>query len=215
MFQEFMHMQLVVVSSSYLSDKVVEEEYFSSDELTYLSGNFKGNKLRDKLLGRIAVKHSVSENDFKKVIIQYNNFGKPVLDISSMFCSIAHSYGLGIAGAAFFKIGVDVELIRNHEESLLRSIASEEEISLFDEENPDTIVTKIWVMKEAVSKALGVGIAYPFTDMKIEKDKKDYSVIVECSKWFAKVFLREGYVIGYCYPYEEIQKRIVKITYLQ
>src|SRR3989344_3544821 len=89
MFQEFMHMQLVVVSSSYLSDKVVEEEYFSSDELTYLSGNFQGNKLRDKLLGRIAVKHSVSENDFKKVIIQYNNFGKPVLDISSMFCSIA------------------------------------------------------------------------------------------------------------------------------
>ncbi len=209
-------MQLIAVSDSYLINPSILSRYFSANELENLSKNVPKEQLNDRFLGRIALKHSITDVNFRQIIINYINFGEPILvNTPNIFCSIAHSHGLGVAITAHFKIGVDVETIRNHDESLLQYVASKKEISLFDEENQDILVTKIWVIKEAISKALGVGIAYPFKDMVIEKNNSDYLVIVGGLKWFAKVFQHGVYIIGYCYLDSETKKRLINVKYLQ
>ncbi|MDQ3239445.1 MAG: 4'-phosphopantetheinyl transferase superfamily protein [bacterium] len=209
-------MQLIAVSNSYLADQSVIDKYFSSKEVKYLSEKVSKEQLDDRYLGRIALKHSITNSNFSQFIIDYINFGEPILvNVPNMFCSIAHSYGLGVAAASPFKIGVDVEKIRKHDDSLLKYIASTKEISLLKEENQDILVTKVWVIKEAVSKALGIGIAYPFINLLIEKDKGNYTVTTNGIKWFVKIFQYNDYIIGYCCQYPDSKKCNINIKYLQ
>jgi 4'-phosphopantetheinyl transferase len=209
-------MQLIAVSNSFISNNSIIEKYFSKNELRELSQNTPINQLNERVLGRIALKLALTDQDHDQFIIDYINSGEPILiNKPNLFCSIAHSYDIGIAGAATFRIGVDVEKIRKHDESLLKHIASTEDLSLFNEENQDVLVTKIWVIKEAVSKALGVGIAYPFINMKIEKEGNDYAITAGYIKWSIKVMQYNDYIIGYCYPCSELMNNKINIKYIQ
>jgi phosphopantetheinyl transferase len=209
-------MQLIAVSNSYLTDTSLIDKYFTKNELKELYKKVFKDQRNSTLLGRIAAKHSITNRNFSRFIINYNNFGEPVfVNAPNIFCSIAHSYGLGIAASSLFKIGVDVEKIRNHDESLLKHIASEHEIGLFNTENKDILVTKIWVIKESVSKALGVGIQYPFINLFIERDKDNYTVDANGIKWFVKIFYYNNYIISYCCLYSNPQKYRITVKYIQ
>jgi phosphopantetheinyl transferase len=209
-------MNLIAVSNSYLINSKILNKYFSLNELEYLSRNVPKEQLNNKFLGRIALKHSVTDINFSQITIDYINFGEPIIvNTPNIYCSIAHSHGLGVAASATFKLGVDVEKIRKHDESLLEDIASTEELSLFNERSKDILVTKIWVIKEAVSKALGIGIGYPFIDMRIEKEDDDYSVTTNDIKWFIKIFQYNNYIIGYCCPFKESKNCVINIKHFQ
>lgn len=209
-------MQLVAVSNSYLVNPAILNKYFSLNELENLSRNVPKEQLDNKFLGRIALKHSITDINFCQITTDYINFGEPIfVNAPNMFCSIAHSYGLGVGASAFFKLGVDVEKIRKHDKSLLKYIALQRELSLFNEESEDILVTKIWVIKEAVSKALGIGIAYPFIDMIIEKEGCGYLITTNDIKWFIEVFQHNDYIIGYCCPLKESKNRSINIKYIQ
>lgn len=209
-------MQLIAVSNSYLASPEILGKYFSLAELENLSRNIPKEQLNNKFLGRIALKHSAMDINFSQFTIDYINFGEPILvNVPNTYCSIAHSHGLGVAASAPFRLGVDVEKIRKHDESLLKYIASKEELNIFNEEDEDILVTKIWVIKEAVSKALGIGIAYPFIEMMIEKQDCDYLVTTNDIKWFIKVFQYNEYIIGYCCPVAESKDCRISIKYIQ
>lgn len=209
-------MQLIAVSNSYLASPEILGKYFSLAELENLSRNIPKEQLNNKFLGRIALKHSAMDINFSQFTIDYINFGEPILvNVPNTYCSIAHSYGLGVAASAPFKLGVDVEKIRKHDESLLKYIASQEELDLFNEENEDVLVTKIWVIKESVSKALGVGIAYPFIDMRIAEEGYGYIITAGAIKWFIKIFQYNDYIIGYCCPSSEVVDHKINIKYIQ
>jgi phosphopantetheinyl transferase len=74
-----------------------------------------------------------------------------------------------VGAVASFRIGVDVEKIRPHKDSLANYIAGSDELSLvqgFFNDQTDKI-TLIWTIKESVMKALGVGFKISPKQVKI------------------------------------------------
>lgn len=138
------------------------------------------------LLGRTAAKEAVRRllvqnyNVYESsadVLIWKDNLGKPhpLGDWESQVSNpidltIAHTEGL-ILGAATAqgRIGLDVESVkRDLTEDFLRGVFTleEQELATKSGDGP-TAVLRFWCAKEAISKALGVGIRFAPTDLKI------------------------------------------------
>lgn len=196
-------MKLIAITDSNLSDQILSK-YFSLSELKNISKDNSTEHNTNNLLGRIALKHSYGTENFDQIIINYNNYGKPLLrNAPKLYCSIAHSYGLAVAASSDIKIGVDIEKIRSHDESLLHFIANEDEIALFSEKNKDVLVTKIWIMKESVSKAIGLGLAYSFEKMCIKTNVNGYNIEAGGINWNVEIVPFNDYLIAYCYPSDQ------------
>jgi phosphopantetheinyl transferase (holo-ACP synthase)/malonyl CoA-acyl carrier protein transacylase len=138
------------------------------------------------LLGRTAAKEAVRRllvqnyNVYESsadITIWKDNLGKPhpLGDWENQVASpidltIAHTEGL-ILGAATAqgRIGLDVESVkRDLTEDFLRGVFTleEQELATKSGDGP-TAVLRFWCAKEAISKALGVGIRFAPTDLKI------------------------------------------------
>ncbi|MBX9878931.1 MAG: polyketide synthase dehydratase domain-containing protein [Candidatus Obscuribacterales bacterium] len=145
-----------------------EREYFSQD-------NKLEKRKREWLAGRIAAKDAIRAFVAKQGIklcpadieISYNDAGQPVVSIISQASldikvSIAHAEGSGIAIAGTSACGIDLEPARNRGGDFIDMAFTEKEKSLFagkSEGEKWEIVTRIWCAKEALSKAIGQGLA--------------------------------------------------------
>ena len=138
------------------------------------------------LFGRIAAKEAVrrflkdyyqARWSYADVTICTNDMGKPYaigewLDFLSakLDIAIAHTaqFVIALAGANV-KIGVDVEnATRNLSEDFTAGVFNPEELDLAAHAlNPSQTIIRFWCAKEAVSKALGVGIRYSPKDMRV------------------------------------------------
>ena len=139
----------------------------------YLSDSAKN----DFLAGRIALKNAFNQylsknkiHPLEKVVINNSQSGQSYIQgYETVYCSIGHSYGLGVGAVAPFRIGIDVEKIRPHQDSLANYIAESNELILvqdFFNDQTDKI-TLTWTIKESVMKALGVGFKISPKQVKI------------------------------------------------
>lgn len=150
--------------------------------------NMGGAPLRrlEWLLGRTTAKESV-----RRLLLRNHNLYEPSADIAiwkdslgkphplgdwqaqvsgTVDLSIAHTAGL-VLGAATTQghIGLDVESTsRDLTEEFLRGVFTleEQELATKSGDGP-TAVLRFWCAKEAISKALGTGIRFPPTDLRI------------------------------------------------
>lgn len=106
-----------------------------------------------------------------ELIYEYDCNGKPYIKnkgLEHFGFNISHSKELLFIGVVERKdIGVDVEKINLNKNHLLlsKSVFSEKEMDLYesyDEANQLRCFYKVWVQKEAVSKAVGLGISMGF-----------------------------------------------------
>jgi phosphopantetheinyl transferase len=203
-------MKLVIAERSYLSSERIIQ-YFSAQELEMLRAQTPELKIAERLLGRIAVKKSFTDTHFSSVEVKYTLSGKPIL--LDTYCSISHSNELAIAATAAFPIGVDTELMRIRDNQLLRSISTQEEIGLFKKMSEAELVTTIWVMKEAVIKALGKTISYPFQKLRLQKYRENFLIHTDSEEWIIKTIQYNKHIISWCYPlkYDPI---LLQIEYL-
>jgi len=75
--------------------------------------------------------------------------------------SIAHSNDRAVAIATRGVIGIDLELISHRDNTFLESFATPKErdiLNRFPTDERDTWITRLWCAKEAVGKALGMGL---------------------------------------------------------
>jgi phosphopantetheinyl transferase len=134
----------------------------------------------DWLAGRLALKRAYAAAsptrsfDLSRVVVAYRATGQPcIAGDDGAACSLAHSAGWGLGAVAPFPIGVDIERVRPRHAALLGYIAEEREIALVhgqlaEPADPDSLVTTIWAVKEAVMKATGRGLAVPARALTIE-----------------------------------------------
>lgn len=175
---------------------------------------------KDFLAGRTALKNAFNQYLFKnrlpsieKVIINNSQSGQPYIEgYETLHYSIGHSYGFGVGVVAPFRIGVDVEKIRPHKDSLANYIAESDELSLvhgFFNDQTDKI-TLIWTIKESVMKALGVGFKISPKRVKIVGQiNKFFEVEVLGSKpsyWYVWPVDTEDYYISVAYEKKHGQK---------
>ncbi len=128
-----------------------------------------------KGITRIILSHYFNIN-LDEVRYDYNEYGKPFIshrDYKNYGFNISHSKEYLFVGIVKDKeIGVDIEKINlglNHH-LLAESVFSTEEMALYnnyDDFNKLCSFYKAWVQKEAISKAIGRGIAIGFNEFSV------------------------------------------------
>src|SRR3989344_1532277 len=142
-------------------------------------------KRQESILGKIALKKAYnlfnqSAISYKKIKILKDKIGVPsIKNNQKLSCSISHSFGYAGAVVGDKTIGIDIEKIRNHKKELVNYILLPEELEYVLERNFNLTITKTWVIKEAVLKAIGAGFRLNPKKLKIYKRfKNDYLVTI-------------------------------------
>ena len=174
---------------------------------------------RDRLAGRLALAGSVCQ--FSGYIsgpliiphVQYRQGGQPYLpQYPSLHCSISHSYGRGLGAVSLGPIGVDIEKIRPHTPDLLDYISSRIERNYIDKlpgAHYYNMITAIWVIKEAVMKALGSGLSLsPRRVVILGRCGVKYRVAANWqgrnSEWLVSTSYEDGYILAIAQQYHVI-----------
>lgn len=94
-----------------------------------------------------------------------NQYGKPSLtEYPDIHYSLSHADGIAACVVSCCECGIDCEAVRPLRPNVMKRAFSEEERRLIEEAPPeqrDLLFFRLWTLKEAYVKALGIGISYP------------------------------------------------------
>ena len=129
--------------------------------------------------------------DFDLKTISYNSYNRPIWKKEVAF-SIAHS--AEVVACAITKtgrIGLDIEKRKPIDFRNFKHILNEEDVrKIRTARDPNTAFFEIWTIKEAITKAMGQGLAIEVKPIDIQRGR----VFFEGVEWFCKpVFLREEF----------------------
>lgn len=144
-------------------------------------------------------KEHLASDHFKNKYVgdyYYNEHNKPVSD--STYFNISHSYGyIAFAMCSDKLIGVDIELVRNVKDDLIRYVSSDEEFK-FVKGNVDFY--KLWTTKESVTKCYGEGIlrdvksipGLPIDGNKTFNNKEMYSKLLDFKDYVVSITIMDN-----------------------
>ena len=143
---------------------------FGKIEMESLLNRGSIKRQQDRLAGRTAVKkliHRLLQIPMQKTIVLNNKWGQPFVKGNPQLCvSISHSEGKGYACVKHDSwIGIDVEKIALRTPAFLKTFFTKQELAICGQ-NPAK-QTAIWTIKEAVSKALGLGFHLSTKDIEV------------------------------------------------
>ncbi len=98
------------------------------------------------------------------IVFSVSEKGKPYVKGAHCFFNISHSGDYVFCAVSHREVGADIEVVREHSESVLRRVCTQDELSYVLEKPGEVAVrfTEIWTRKEAYFKCLGTGV----TDLK-------------------------------------------------
>ena len=138
----------------------------------------RGNKKRqeDRSAGRTAAYKLLKKYDLPLEIIN-NSRGKPILPQSpEIDISITHHNGIGTAALSFEGlVGIDEEQIERRNPAFMAQWFTDNECAIAHDS--PTSQTIIWTIKEAISKALGMGLALNTKDIEVLQIHTDFCTI--------------------------------------
>jgi phosphopantetheinyl transferase len=173
---------------------------------------------KDFVAGRIALREALacfakmkSKSFSLQVKISYRKSGKPFLvGAKNPEISISHSNGYGAALVSESKyIAIDIEKIKARNINTIEYILSKEEQGLIKTKITDEILTVFWTMKEAIMKAVGIGLVSPhlivlesfllYDDTYIANFMYQSSHAAEIEFWTTRTILVDRYAISVAY----------------
>ena len=128
-------------------DEISSSSFISSEDLLDLSKYKRQETYNEKLVSRYLKNKYIGE-------YSVNEYGKPISN--HVYFNISHSHGLvGLVINDQYDIGLDIEKMRDIDDSLKKHICSDEEYQ-YSEDNISFL--QIWTNKESLLKCLGTGI---------------------------------------------------------
>lgn len=124
-------------------------------DLQQLTGRAKVTTL--SRLAREALSISCQKGEWPITDLKKDEKGAPLSE-RGHYWSLSHKSQFVAGVAAPYPIGVDIEKLRSCSKTLKRRIANQEEWQLGSEIEPDLLFFRFWTAKEAVLKAVGVGM---------------------------------------------------------
>lgn len=138
--------------------------------------NFYGNNPKNETKLSYLILSYIYFQKFKKILnlklIVKNEYGKPMFKDSSLFFNISHSKNYICCSLSNINIGVDIEEKRKLNQNSKNRFLTKKEL-LINSIDP----LKYWVIKEAYSKYLGLGLKIDFSKISVENIRKNFSVI--------------------------------------
>ena len=202
-------------------------EFLSPYELSRLNA-LPERKRRDWLSGRIALKHAylslTGQLDAKPpnhVEVRNGPSRSPHIPRApNLLCSITHSHGWGAGATSTEPVGVDIEPLGQHGTRTCELVATEEEVERLREAGvrPTAIGGTLWAIKEAVLKAVGLGLRIPVARARLGRPQQDSWEVTlahpgcTTSRWSVWTATFAGFALALArpaYSTREIRWRIV------
>lgn len=109
--------------------------------------------------------------------VVFGELGKPSLkEYPDVHYNLTHADGIAACLAADTECGIDAERVRQYRPNVIKRTFSEKEKALIEstpEEERNLLFFRLWTLKEAYVKAIGIGVSYPMNtvEFSFEGDK--------------------------------------------
>lgn len=121
---------------------------------------------------------AVSEENGAKVPVRWEcgKFGKPYLvDYPNLHINLAHSKDYAVCAVSDTEIGVDIQYMRDFNESVMRRCFTAEETEYVrSAADVRSAFYNFWVRKESFAKAVGRGLLLPLNEISVINDSVIY-----------------------------------------
>ena len=138
----------------------------------------------------------------EKTPVVKNSLGKPSLaEHPEVHYNLSHANGIAACIVSGNECGIDCEKVREYRANVLRRAFSVRERELIENtpaEQRDLMFFRLWTLKEAYVKAIGVGISYPLDTA--EFDFEDGKIITDIEGYDFRQYLINGgkFVVSVC-----------------
>lgn len=134
--------------------------------------------------------------------ITKNKYDKPCLtEYPDIHYNLSHAGGIAACVVSRRECGIDCEAVRPMRPNVMKKAFSENERRLIEETSPeqrDLLFFRLWTLKEAYVKALGIGISYPLNTAEFSFAGGRIVTSIEGYK-FRQYIIRGGkYVVSLC-----------------
>ena len=203
----------------YLVEIKKTAEFRNSNEIlnkqeTKIAQYLSGRRKTEWICGRIAAKSAVCkalsasgfELNLNEIVINSGNDRKPEyrakIKSPKMHISISHCKNAAVAVCSGMPVGIDIETPRKFSASLLSRAISPDDCIGISKRKKDIYYTSIWCVKEAASKAMGLGMKLDFRKIKVGNKKNGSFVVAEWKKrrlvFDAKIKMLKNNIIALC-----------------
>ena len=130
--------------------------------------------------------------------LDFGEMGKPVLrDHPQLHFNLSHCSGLAVCLLSDTECGVDCESIRRCKSRIVERVCNAQEIAALESaSDADFLFTRLWTLKEAYVKAIGVGISYPLREVGFAFEGE--RILTNRSDASFMQFLRHGHIVSVC-----------------
>lgn len=131
-----------------------------------------------------------------------NEHGKPSLaEYPEIKYNLSHASGIAVCFISDTECGVDCEGVRPYRPNVVKRAFSENEKILIEnapENERDLLFFRLWTLKEAYVKAIGIGISYPLNTVEFSFDGKRIISSVK-DHTFRQYILKDGkFIVSVC-----------------
>ncbi len=103
-------------------------------------------------------------------VVGRDKHGKPYIEDHPEVCfNLSHSGEYAVIAYGDRPVGIDIQEKRRVSESFATRILNETEKQLYDLTDAD-MICRVWTMKEAYSKLIGLGLSYDFRNCVIDRE---------------------------------------------
>lgn len=130
------------------------------------------------------------------------DLGKPSLaEHPEVHYNLSHANGIAACIVSDRECGIDCEQVREYRPNVLKRAFSERERQLIEDTPPeqrDLMFFRLWTLKEAYVKAIGVGISYPLAEAEFSFDGN--RIVTDIGGYsFRQYLIRDGrFVVSVC-----------------
>lgn len=105
---------------------------------------------------------------------EVDDLGKPFFtNMSGIYFNLSHSGNIAVCATAYIPVGVDVQQQRRINKGIAAKYYTEAECEYVGESSEE--FSRIWARKEAVSKAVGMGLQIGFGNIEVLGEKTEYN----------------------------------------
>lgn len=131
-----------------------------------------------------------------------NEHGKPSLaEYPEIKYNLSHANGIAVCLISDTECGVDCEGVRPYRPNVVKRAFSENEKILIEnasESERDLLFFRLWTLKEAYVKAIGIGISYPLNTVEFSFDGNRIISSVK-DHTFRQYILKDGkFIVAVC-----------------
>lgn len=140
--------------------------------------------------------------DYSNEAILTNRYGKPYLKAyKDIYYNVSHCNGAVAVCISCGEIGIDIEDIKLFKLSVADKICTvDEKKYIISNECSNESFFRIWTLKEAYMKAIGMGFAYSPKNVSFEIDNNNIKIVSEEGQnaTVKQIKLPGGYILSYC-----------------